>query len=496
MKKLLCTLLALLFCLTTFSACGNGDETQTTSGSSGNVEATTSEATPGTDAPSPFDALEADNFGGHTFNIFYYSSDGNETDFLAETETGDIQNDLTYARNLAVMEKYNIKIAIDYINAGLSTIADKVKQQVQAGDHTYDMFGGHRDALSLSYGGFMYNLSNISALSIDEEWWDQGYVEAMTINDSLYTIIGDMGASTLLFTSALTFNKKLFDDAHLEYPYASVRDGSWTYDKMNALLTDVAQDLNNDGNISYQNDRMALVGWSSESPYSALYTSGFRFMNKDAQGDYTLSFNTEKLTNVLDKANKIWSMDGSYMSFAGGHDAHNELYGVFAEGRAYMADITLLKVGIFFPGMEDDYGIVPTPKYDEDQNSYYGYVGYTIPIAFIPSNAEDPERTGLLMEAFSRASYEMVTPKMLEIVTKTKNVRDEDSGEMIEIVYRNKIVDTAHWFKLSGFGTLPNSILKSGNTSNIATVVRANMKVAEKQWDTIQKSFDKLKSAQ
>ena len=90
----------------------------------------------------------------------------------------------------------------------------------------------------------------------------------------------------------------------------------------------------------------------------------------------------------------------------------------------------------------------------------------------------------------------MVTPKMLEIVTKTKNVRDEDSGEMIEIVYRNKIVDTAHWFKLSGFGTLPNTILKSGNTSNIATVVRANMKVAEKQWDTIQKSFDKLKSAQ
>ena len=99
------------------------------------------------------------------------------------------------------------------------------------------------------------------------------------------------------------------------------------------------------------------------------------------------------------------------------------------------------------------------------------------------------------MEAFGRASYEMVTPKMLEIVTKLKNVRDEDSAEMIEIIYRNKVVDTAHWFKLPGFGTFPLDILKSGSASGVAARVRGSLKAAEKQWDIILKNFEKLKKA-
>lgn len=47
----------------------------------------------------------------------------------------------------------------------------------------------------------------------------------MTIGGSLYTVIGDMGVSTLLFPSGICFNKSLFDASHIAYPYDDVRAG-------------------------------------------------------------------------------------------------------------------------------------------------------------------------------------------------------------------------------------------------------------------------------
>jgi hypothetical protein len=141
--------------------------------------------------------------------------------------------------------------------------------------------------------------------------------------------------------------------------------------------------------------------------------------------------------------------------------------------------------------MNDDYGILPLPKYDENQESYKSYLGFTIPILYLPNNAADAERTGTIMEALCTASYDNVTPKMYEIVTKLKNARDEDSSEMIEIIIRNKFIDTAHFFDVEGYGTLPRNVITQKST-NVASMVKAFERIAAKEWDKIIDGFDKL----
>jgi hypothetical protein len=141
--------------------------------------------------------------------------------------------------------------------------------------------------------------------------------------------------------------------------------------------------------------------------------------------------------------------------------------------------------------MESDYGIVPQPKYDESQEEYKSYLGFTIPILYIPANVSDPERTGTIMEACSTASYDHVTPKMFEIVTKLKNVRDEDSSEMIEVIIRNKHIDTAHFYDVEGYGTLPRNVIGQ-KSANIASMIKAFERIAAKEWDKIITEFDKL----
>ena len=493
MKRVLALLCALTMLFTFAVSCGKTVEeppADTTAATTAAVAATTEATTAETEPPKAFDTIAEADLGGYVFHILYTDRDEVYYDFLADTINGDVQNDAIFQRNSMVEEKLNIDIEIAWKE--IDEVNTVCRMQVQSGTQDFDLFGGHRKSLSLGYEGMQYNFNNIDSLDLSQEWWDQDYIEAITVNDSLFTVIGDIGVSTLLFISSMTFNKRMLDEANIAYPYDLVREGKWTLDVLQTMIKDQGADLNGDGKMVREDDYFALLGWATESAYSLFYGCDFAFINRDAAGDPQLEYDTDKLNIILEKIVNIWKQDNVYL-YTGSATVpeHEATYAVFAEQRAMFSDICLCKIGWFYTEMEDAYGIVPIPKLDEAQESYHSYLGFTIPVLFMSANATDPERTGQIMEACSAASYDVVTPQMYEIVTKLKNARDEDSSEMIEVIIRNKFIDTAHFYDIEGYGTLPTNVINSGS-SNSASIIKAFEKIAKKEWDKLLTAFDKL----
>ena len=88
---------------------------------------------------------------------------------------------------------------------------------------------------------------------------------------------------------------------------------------------------------------------------------------------------------------------------------------------------------------EFDFGIVPFPKFDEAQDGYKTFCGAGI--EGVPIHIEDPQRTGVILEALSYYSYEYQRPVFFDIVLENKAVRDTDSYEMITIMHEGKTFD-------------------------------------------------------
>ena len=78
--------------------------------------------------------------------------------------------------------------------------------------------------------------------------------------------------------------------------------------------------------------------------------------------------------------------------------------------------------------VESDFGILPVPKFDENQKNYGHSVSiHNSGILTVPLNAVELEMTGILLEALAAESRYVVIPAYYDIVLKDKYTRDVES---------------------------------------------------------------------
>jgi hypothetical protein len=115
---------------------------------------------------------------------------------------------------------------------------------------------------------------------------------------------------------------------------------------------------------------------------------------------------------------------------------------MFQEDRALFFMHKLESAAVHLRDMESDYLILPSPKWDEAQESYYSFVSpHGCCFIGLPQTVAGNEDYGFLTEALARYSNQYVRPIAYDLVYKEKDSRDERSAEVLNILLDNLYID-------------------------------------------------------
>lgn len=486
MKRTLAILLASLMLLPALAACGEADEPDDTKPSS-----QTTSAEEG-DPSIPADELPANlNYKGE--KITFISVNDMDYDEL----TGDAVEDAIYERNKAVEERLDVEISV----IKEETPIDKVVTAVSSGNTDYDvMVEMCWRAAPKFTGNYFYNLRNTEYLDFEKPWWNQSFTDVVSYNDITFGVTGAMVLSLYRRTYVTVFNKDLFKDANQTYLYEYVENGSWTLDKQASLVPLFHRD-----NGNAQKDMVGdIYGFVSNDfifvdPYWA--SCEVEIIRKDAAGDYEWVFTSSKLHDMAEKVLGLYygTGDAAYIE----HDdyqAEQTVMTVFSGGYAAMGTMVIQMLEEpAMRNMEQEYGVVPIPKYSEDQKTYYSQMHDGFTIACLPNTVKS-DRADMLsavLEAMSSISYRIVRPVYYETTLRTKLAQDPQSAAMMDIIVNNTVIDAGFVYShsMGSFHQGFQQLVDKGENDAISRYKRMTTS-AQRALEGLIRQLDKLGSQQ
>jgi hypothetical protein len=144
----------------------------------------------------------------------------------------------------------------------------------------------------------------------------------------------------------------------------------------------------------------------------------------------------------------------------------------------------------FLRDSETDLGVLPLPKWNEDQESYIQFMdSWCISPVVIPISASSPERSAFFAQALAEASREYVRPAYYDVCLTGKYIRDNESEEMLDIIFGNCVLDNCDLYQ---WASLWFSIVDAFATSDGAASIAA--KFSSKVEGEMQKTIEAVQS--
>ena len=441
MKKRILSCFLILAMLIPGCAQGSTEETSAVP-----VETTASPATEEftepaeTKDPTAVDNLPQDlNFNGKTFTMFTRQLSSFHYEINKAETIGEQLNDALYQRGRDVEDRLGLVIE-ETISPNNDVTA--AKTAIFAGDDTYKMMTIRCvHAVEWASNDLAYSWDDVEYIDLTKDYWIDSINQNLTFAGKKFTGAGAYNLSSMDFTHVMLFNKKMITDLELESPYELVLNGKWTFDKLQQLGTAAYSDLNGDGAMTIEADRFGmLIGAKHTSPCFWI-AAGQESIRKDENDvpQFTMATDDSFLEVLTDIYELMW--DGGFWYQTTTASYTDEMIANFSMGNSLFMYSTFYYIKQY-RDMDADFGILPYPKYTEEQKQYYSRIeGCDLPL--IPSclSQEEANMAGAFLEAMSSYSLEHTVPVYYEVYLKTKMARDSDSADMLDLIFANRVFD-------------------------------------------------------
>lgn len=357
-------------------------------------------------------------------------------------------------------------------------LADLVTTDIKAGTGEYAIaFPDMRVAGTMATKNMVKDFNDLTHIDLDAEWWDAG-TASMSVAGRTLWMNSDINYMAHDVTFLTLFSKVMAEEQGLDDLYQTVNNGDWTIDLLSTYAKKVSSDL--DGNGRYdEGDAYGLIGTSTLG-YAMFYGSEMRYVACDDEGEPYLAMTETDLLKASDLLDKVLEM------LYNGHNSY-----IVAPGKEKDAlNMFINNQGLFYfecasytgalRNMSDDFGVLPLPKYDKNQTRYATYVNPVSSTMIIPVGPKNYDDLGKVIETMAILSSESVIPTYYDLVLKRKTIRDEESAQMLDIIFSNRIYDLSCFYEKIGLMHTFQEAINS-RTNNFSSNYQSRLKKAEKE---------------
>jgi hypothetical protein len=263
----------------------------------------------------------------------------------------------------------------------------------------------------------------------------------------------------------------MVEDRGLEDPYELVKRNEWTLETFREYTKDVEIDAN--GNPAY-----GVVSSYYTVP-ALMYGCAIRLMERDEEKLLKLSDElfSEKAIDLVDDMTE-WAKQDNFIVAQSSGDARK----FFTDGSAMFLIDRMIECFNFNDISNFKYSVVPTPKYNVEQDRYY--ISLDTQITFYSlmqgHSSEDLTMLSAVLECMASEAYRRVSPAVVNTCLEGRYAQSAQMAEMIRVIIDNVFYD---------FGR----IYSSGETDYLCDKVGVILKDSKNgggmTWSTYQKVY-------
>ena len=450
--------------------------------------------------PETTHALDLPNldYDGEPVRILY-GSDAKRNEFDADI-SGEIIDDAVFARNMTVEDLLDVKLEWKGVASNASHATEYVRyaETMHAAGEPCYIYAATRRAMSqMLMNDLLLSLTSVENLFIDlsKPWYPETLNKDLSIEGTCFYITGDISVNTLLQMNAIFYNKAVAKRFERPIFEDLVREGRWTLD----ALIENSKGVYIDEDASGTKTGGDMYGFTQATYFDTdafYFGSGLSFFKADPTNEYYVIASYEDIASAKSDtlAQKLYDFFNSPSSYVGSPAASSYDYTLpFSTGLALFCHgtLSLTDRNGALSKLTDTYGILPIPKFDTEQETYFTTLSNKA-IFWGFNRLLYPETESMITavtEVMAYEGYTRVAEAVFESVMKQRYAPISDSGEMYDLIRASVRVDIGKLFA-EELGHSPAGFASSVTSSPTEwklTVMTANSRA---QFERIAKAFN------
>ncbi len=424
----------------TLAACGNGGTqtpTDTDDVNTPDNPDTQPEDSASAEDDSPFaryvEGEEAVDLGGYEFKVVDFHDDR-----WAPEEIKSPMDELVIAITEDVEKKFNCDIVYEHVSPDV--IFETAQPEIMAGGKYADLIGTTMWAFGKLLGGnLLADVNSVETLDLSQPYFNRAVAESATFGNRTYAFGAPFGSHMGNYWLVF-YNSRIWNELGYPDPYELVRSGDWTWDKLVEYAKGALRDNDGDGVVSSDADRWGVTCPGGDLIQSFFFGMGGKYYRANDTGSVRLACIDPVSAEKINFMYKFYQKDGILFK--------NENIGyldMFAAGKALFmpygndANDTL-------KNMEDDFGILPTPKWNKEQPEYINAPDHNAPVFAVTNTNTELDKTGIIISALARR-YQAVEDQKLQDYVDTFWRFDGDEEMMQDYILGHGAYDIVNMIK-------------------------------------------------